>query len=447
MLVIIIGAGEVGYQLTRSLAEEALDVVVIEKDPVKLKRISDELDVATIVADGCSPSGLMEAGASKADMLVAVTDSDQVNMIACMLGKAMFTIPRKIARLRNPEFFNNEQLLSKGNLDIDPAISPEYEVGNAIIRRLEAPFAVDVEDFEDGAIKVIGFKVPESSPLIGKALKVIPTLVPSKRFLIGLIERQDKVTIPSGDDTVRPDDVIYMPVKKWEVGDAVRFIGASGKPAKRIMIAGGGRIGHYVAAAMETRADVKVIERDAERCKFMSQSLRKSIVLHGDGSDEKLLLQENISDMDAFVSVSNNEELNIMASVLAKRLGAKKTITIVNRTDFLHLARGLGLQAVLSPRIITANTILKYIRRGDILSLTALVEDMAEIIEARIGSGSKLVGKSLENAKLPKNSLVGAVIRGSKIIIPSGPDVIEAGDKVIIFTLKDSIRDVEKLLV
>jgi trk system potassium uptake protein TrkA len=445
MRVIVVGAGEVGYQITKFLAMEGIDVVVVEKDPKMIGRMSDELDVATIVAE-CSPQSLKEAGAEKADIFLAVTDSDETNMIACMLAKAMFNVPRKIARLRNPEYFRNEKLLSRENLDIDPAISPEMEVASAIIKLLETPFATDVEEFEDGIIKVIGFRIPEGSDLTGRPLKDIPALKPPKKFLIGIIERDGHVTIPSGDDTIEPDDVIYMPVKKWEVGDAIRFLGATAKPAKKIMIAGGGRIGYYIASHMERKADVKVIEHGAERCKFLIKNLSNSVVLHGDGSDESLLIEENIANMDAFVSVSNNEELNIMASVLANRLGAKKTVTIVNRTDYLSLGRGLGLQAVLSPRLITASSFLKYVRKGEIISLTAVAEDKAEIIEARIGDGSKLKGKSIEKANLPKAALVGAIIRDDQIIIPSGADVINEGDKVIIFTLRESIKDLGKLL-
>jgi trk system potassium uptake protein TrkA len=367
-------------------------------------------------------------------------------MIACMLAKAMFNVPRKIARLRNPEYFRNEKLLSRENLDINPAISPEMEVASAIIKLLETPFATDVEELEDGLIKVIGYRIPEGLEITGRPLMSIPALEPPKKFLIGIVERDGNVTIPSGEDTIEPGDVIYMPVKKWEVGDAIRFLGASAKPAKKVMIAGGGRIGYYIASHMERKADVKVIEQDAERCKFLIKNLGSSVVLHGDGSDESLLIEENIANMDAFVSVSNNEELNIMASVLAKRLGAKKTITIVNRTDYLSLGRGLGLEAVLSPRLITASSFLKYVRKGEILSLTAIAEDKAEIIEARIGNGSKLSGKTIENASLPKAALVGAIIRDEHIIIPSGADVINEGDKVIVFTLRESIKDLGKLL-
>jgi trk system potassium uptake protein TrkA len=341
MRVIIVGAGEVGYELAKFLSMEEVDIVVIDQDAKKLSRVSEELDVATIAADGLSPSGLREAGAENADMLLAVTNSDETNMIACMLGKAMFSIPRKIARIRNPEYFRNEQLLSRENLDIDPAISPEVEVATAIVRLLDASFASDVEDFEDGLIKIIGFRVPEASRLNDVDLKNVRALSPPKNFLIGMIERNGNVIIPTGDDRIRKDDTIFMPIRKWEVGDAIRFLGASAKPARRIMIVGGGRIGYYIASVMEAKADIKIIEMSAERCKYLSKSLEKSIVLHGDGSDESLLFEENIEGMDVFVSVSNNEELNIMSSLLAKRLGVKKTITLVTRTDYLSLADGL----------------------------------------------------------------------------------------------------------
>jgi trk system potassium uptake protein TrkA len=446
MRAIIIGAGEVGYQLTKFLSMEAIDVVVIEKDPSKIARITEELDVATIVADGLSPSAMKEAGADKADILLAVTNSDETNMISCLIAKAMYNIPRKIARIRDPEYFNNEKLLGKDNLDINPAISPELEVARAIIRLLEIPFASDVEEFEEGLIKVIGFKVPWDSALAGSSLRSFQEQ-PTRKFLIGIIERDGGVVIPSGDDIIRTEDVIYMPVKKWEVGDAMNFLGVSVRPTKKIMIVGGGRIGYYIASIMEPKADVKVIEADEERCKYLNKLLKRSIILHGDGSDEKLLKEENVSDMDAFVTVSNNEELNIMASVLATRLGARKTITIVNRTDYLSLAHGLGLHSVLCPRLITASSILKYVRRGDILSLTAVAEDRAEIIEARIGADSNFVGKALHKAGLPKSVLVGAIMRNEKIIIPTGADVIKEGDRLIIFTLRESIRDVEKLLI
>lgn len=443
MRVIIVGAGEVGYQIAKYLSLESIDVVVIDKDKDKLRRVIEDLDVAAVEGEGGSPSTLMDAEADKADIILAVTDKDETNMIACLLAK-VFNIPRKIARIRNPEYFNNERLLSSELLDIDPAINPELELAKTVEKLLELPLATDIEEFENGLIKIIGFKIPETAPLIGKTLKKVGNMY-DKKLLIGIIVREDKAIIPSGEDVIQEGDIIYVPVKKEEVVDTLSILGVSAKPAKKVMILGGGRTGYYIASDIEQKADVKIIEKEAERCKYLTKNLKKALVLHGDGVEQKLLVEENIKDMDAFVAVSNNDELNIMAALLAKKLGTKKTVAVVNKTDYILIAHNLGLQAALSPRLLTASTILRYVRRGDILSLTAVAEGKAEIIESRIGKTSPLVGKTLEEAQ-PKASLIGAIIRGKDLIIPSGSDKILEDDKVIIFTLKESIKDVEKIL-
>jgi trk system potassium uptake protein TrkA len=445
MRVIIVGAGEVGYQIAKVLTHEMIDVVVIERDSAKIRRMNEELDVAVVQGEGGDPATLKDAEAEKADLILAVTNSDETNMIACLLAKAMYNIPRKIARIRNPDYFFNKELLSKENLDINPAINPELEVARAISRLLEIPFATEVEDFEEGAIKVIGVKVPDHVPFLGKPLMKIGELTP-KRFLIGIIDREGKATIPSGRDTVKPGDIIYMPVRREDIGETASVLQVSTRPSKRVMILGGGKIGYYVASTMEHKADIRVIERDEERCNYLSQYLGKSLILHGDGTDQKLLTEENVDDMDVFVAVTNNEELNIMASVLAKKLGAKKAIAIVNKTDYIPLARSLGLQAVLSPRLITASTILRYVRRGDILSLTAVAGDKAEVIEARVNIASPLAGRKLRDARLPKAALIGTIIRGDDLFVPTGDDDIRPGDRLIVFTLRESVRDMEKLL-
>jgi len=442
MRVIIVGAGEVGYQIAKFLSLESLDVVVIDRDRNKIRRMAEEMDVAVVEGEGGSPSSLREAEADRADILLAVTDQDETNMIACLLAKAMFGIPRKIARIRNPEYFHNERLLM--NLDIDPAINPELEIAHAVARIIEAPFATDIQDFEGGLVKVIGFKLPETSPLIGKTLKQFGASA-GKKFLIGLIVRDGKTIIPAGDDVIKKGDIIYVPVKPDELQDTIALLGITMKPVKKIMILGGGKTGHYIASQIEDKADVKIIEKNEERCKFLSKNLRRSLILHADGTEQKVLTEENIGDMDAFVAVSNNDELNIMVSLLAKKLGAKKTVALVNKTDYIYLAHGLGLQSVLSPRLITAGTILRYVRRGDILSLTAIADAKAEIIEGRILKTSPLAGKTLEKAQ-PKASIIGAIIRGEKVTIPSGADTIMEDDKLIIFTLRESIKEVEKIL-
>lgn len=445
MRVIIVGAGEVGYQIAKFLSHEALDVIVIDKDKEKLRRIVEDIDVAVVEGEGGNPSTLREAEADKADIILAVTDKDETNMIACLLAKAMFGIPRKIARIRNPEYFYNEKLLSRENLDIDPAINPELELAKAVMRILEVPQATDIEEFEGGLVKVIGFKIPDGSSLIDKSLRKLGMTL-NKKILIGIILREDKTIIPKGSDVIRASDIIYMPIKKEEIEDTLTLFGISRKPIKRVMLLGGGRTGYYISSAIEQKADVKIIEKDLERCKFLTKNLRKTLVLHGDGTEQKILIEENVGDMDAFIAASNNDELNIMVSLFAKKLGAKKTIAVVNKTDYMLLAHSLGLQSVLSPRLITASTILRYVRRGDILSLTAIAEAKAEIIEGRIGKISPLIGKTLEQTQ-PDKSIIGAIIRGEEVIIPSGSDKIIEGDKLIIFTLRESIKDVEKILI
>lgn len=442
MRAIIVGAGEVGYQIAKFLSLESLDVVVIDKDRNKTSRIADEIDIAVINGEGGSPSALKEAEADRADILLAVTDQDETNMIACLLAKAMFGIPRKIARIRNPDYFSNQQLLK--TLDIDPAINPELEIASAIVRILEAPFASEIEDFEGGLVKVIGFKIPETSPLIGKSLKKFGA-DKGKKFLIGLIVRDEKTFVPSGDDTIKLGDIIYVPVRPHELLQTASLLGITMIPVKRVMILGGGRTGYYIASRIEQKYEVKIIERNEERCKFLSQNLSRSLVLHADGTEQKVLLEENIGDMDIFVSVSNNDELNIMVSLLAKKLGVKKTVTLVNKTDYIPLAHGLDIQSVLSPRLITASTILRYVRRGDILNLTAIADAKAEILEGRISKTSPLIGKTLQKIQ-PKDSIIGAIIRGNQVTIPSGQDVFQEEDKLVVFTLRESIQRVEKML-
>ncbi len=443
MRVIIVGAGEVGFQIAKFLSAENIDVVVIDKAKEKLSRITEKLDVAVIEGEGGAPSVLKEAGADKADILLAVTDMDETNMIACLVAKVMFQIPRNVARIRNLEYIGNKRLLD--SLGINPAISPEIEAANAVIRLLEFPFAADVEDFEGGKVKVIGFKVAPDSKLADKVLK---HLVPAdSKILIGAIQRGENIIIPSGESIIRKDDIIFLPVKTEDMELVSREIGGFVQPVKSLMIVGGGRVGYYVAKTMEERnLNIKVIEKDPERCKFLLKSLKKCVILRGDGSDQKLLEEENIEDMGIFAALSNNEELNIMASLLAKSLGVKKVLTIVNKTDYLPLANNIGLEGVLSPRLITAGTILRYVRRGNILSLTTVAEGKAEIMEAQVKDGSVLIGKTLLKIGLPKHSLIGAIIRGDDVIIPSGSDKILAEDKLIIFTLRESIRQVEKLL-
>jgi len=445
--VLIVGAGEVGYHIASFLSAEKLEVVVIDSNRENLKRIGNELDVATIEGHGGSPAILKEAGADNADILLAVTNSDETNMIACLIAKALFNVKRKIARIRDTEYLNNAILLNKYNLDIDPAISPELESAKAIARLIEVPLASVVEDFEDGIIKVVGYKIPHDSHLLG------PTLADLKqkmgfRFLIGIIQRDESIIIPTGRDKLKLGDIIYFPVMQGLVEETMSFvIGERVKPVKNVMLVGGGRIGYNVALHFDdTDINIKIIERDAERCKYLSKTLKKAVILHGDGTDRSLLDEENVKDMEVFAALSNNEELNIMASLLAKRQGVRRVITIVNRTDYISLANSLGIESVISPRLTTASSILRYARMGEILSLTAIAEDKAEILEAGVKHKAVLGNVRLMDARIPKGALIGAIIRGDEVIIPSGEDVIMEGDRIIVFAIRKVIKDIEKII-
>ncbi|MCD6547920.1 MAG: Trk system potassium transporter TrkA [Thermodesulfobacterium sp.] len=445
MRVIIVGAGEVGYNIAKFLIHEEIDVVIIDRDGEKLKKISEELDIATIEGEGSDPSVFKEAGAKNADILIAVTNSDETNMIACLLGKAMFDIKRRIARIRNPDYFFNKELLGKDYLDIDPAINPEFETAKAILRILEIPFATEVIEFEGGKIVVAGLKIPTQSKVNNKELKYLRSII-NKDFIIGIVKRNEDIIVPRGEDVIKEGDVVYIPLKKEEAMEIAKAFDIPVFPTQKIMIVGGGRIGYYIAKELEGKVDVKIIEKNEEKCKFLSKNLSKALILYGDGTDKDLLLEENIKDMDAYITVSGNDEMNIMGALLAKKLGVKKVIALVNKPDYIPLAYELGVQSVLSPRLLTASIILRYLRKGDVLSLTAVAENKVEIMEVLGSYKSSIVNKALKDIKFPKNAVIGAIVRGGEIIIPKGEDIIKEGDKLVIFALKDSIKDVEKLL-
>jgi len=445
MRTIIIGAGEVGYQVAKYLAIEGVEVVLIDKDGNKLKKIAEELDVGVIEAEGGDPNALKKAGADNADLLLAVTNSDETNMIACLLAKSMFNVKKKIARIRNPDYYFNKILLSKENLDIDSVINPELEAANAIIRLLEIPFASEVLEFERGKVLIIAYKIPENSYLIGKKLKELRSSI-KKDFIIGIIVRDEEVIIPRGEDYIKQGDLIYLLVKKEDINEIAKIFGEAEKIDKKIMIVGGGRIAFYIASNIEEKAEIKIIEKNSEKCRILSEKLNNSLVLCGDGTDKNLLLQENIQDMDVFIATSHSDELNIMSCLLAKKLGVRRTIAIVNKSEYVSLAHHLGIQSVINPRLLTASMILRYIRKGQILSLSAIGEHEAEIMEVELEPISYNINKPLEKIKFPKNTIIGIIIRGKKIILPSGKDILYEKDRVIFFTHKDSIKSLEKLL-
>ncbi|MBE9504856.1 MAG: Trk system potassium transporter TrkA [Proteobacteria bacterium] len=448
MQIIIIGAGEVGYSIAEILSRENKDVVVIDADAARLKRVSDGLDIKTVCGSGSNPKVLSMAGLNQADMLIAVTDSDEVNMIACLIAGSQANIPVKIARIRNPEYAENTTILDKKHLNIDLAISPERAAADVILNILAVPHASSVAEFFEGKVKLFSLKVNSGCPVIGKLLKDLPFLHPGSNVLIPAICREGKIIIPRGNDLILEGDEVYTITASENVSRVISFFGFDADKGRRVMIAGGGRIGHYLAKKLEKQGiSVKIVERCEAKCEEIAEDLKKTVVLNGDVSEQDLLTEENISNMDYFIAVTNDDEVNILSSILAKQMGAKTVITLVNKATYIPLTSQVGIDVALSPRLSTVSGILQYARRGKILSLTSIHEEDAEAIEVIALETSDIVNKPLKDIKEPKGAIIGAIEREGRVIIPKGEDVVLPGDRVLIFTLRASIKDVEKSLM
>jgi len=448
MQVLIIGAGEVGFNIAEILSRENKDVVVIDSDESRLKRVSDGLDIKTVCGSGSDPQTLSDAGLNRTDMLIAVTDSDEINMIACLIAGSQSNIPVKIARIRNPQYAENTTILDKNHLDIDLAISPERAAADGILKVLDVPYATSVSDFFDKRVKLFSLKISENCPVLGRKLKELSFLHPGEKVLIPAIRRDEKIIIPRGNEPIIAGDEVYAITETANVGRVVKSFGFEVEKVKRVMITGGGRIGLYLAKNLEDRGiGVKIIEIDEKRCETIAAELKKTVVLNGDVSEKELLIEENISDMDHYIAVTNDDETNILSSVLAKQIGAKRVVTLVNKASYIPLTSTVGIDVAISPRLSTVSGILQHARRGKVLSVTSIHEEDAEAIEVIALETSDIVNKPLKEIKYPKGAIIGAIEREGQVIIPKGEDIILPGDKVLIFTLRSSVPDVEKALM
>jgi trk system potassium uptake protein TrkA len=445
MKIIIVGAGEVGFHSAQRLSNENQDVVLIDNDPDKIKRITDNLDVQALLGSGTSPGILKSGGIIDADMVVAATDSDEVNLITCLLAGHMNHYILKVARVRNPEYLDENELFGKELLGIDQIINPESVMVDKIRNLIMVPRASDVIDFVDGKVILIGITIKSDSPFVDRQLLSFSD--PEKRFLIGTIVRGEKVFIPRGDDKFQANDMIYIVVKSDECEGVLDFFGIKREVLHRVIIVGGGQTGTALANSLDsTRLSVRIIEKDTDRCAKLSEMLDRVTVIKGDGTDRTLLLEENIGDVDYLVAVTGDEESNVLISLLAKELGAKKTITRINKLSYIPLVSAIGIDTVVSTRLSTVRAILQYIRRGKIISVAPLKGEHAEAIEAEALATSEIVDKPLAKVRFPKGTLVGAIIRNDEIIIPSGDSIVRDKDHLIIFTLREAITQLEKLL-
>jgi len=440
--IIIIGAGKVGCQIAKTLSSEKHDVTLIEKDDVIRQSAQNSLDVLTILGNGANVRTLEEAGIKQADMIIAVTSSDEVNMIACMTAK-QFGVPQKIARIRNPEYLY-ANALSREKLGIDLTINPERATAREIVKLLKSPINVaQVQSFAGGKVQLFELKVEESFPFINQQLKAITFKYP---ILVAAIYRNDKIIIPGGEEKIIAGDNLYVLIKKDYFLELNEIFNQKPLSVQNVIILGGSRIG-IQAALILTKLGIstKLIERDKEKCEKIAESLPHTLVINGDGTNIDLLKSEGVETTDGFVAVTGFDEDNLLVALLAKHLGAKKVIAKVDRTNYIPILEKIGVDAVVNPRMTTASAILRFIRRGKIISLTLLKEGEAEVIELIVSPHSKIINTPLRKANLPQNSIIGAIVRQDEVIIPHGDDIIQPEDKIIIFALSSDIKRIEKI--
>ncbi|MDY0042024.1 MAG: Trk system potassium transporter TrkA [Desulforhabdus sp.] len=448
MRIIIVGAGEVGFHIAQRLAFENKEVVVIDKRAEALKRFADLLDVQTVQGSGSSPSVLEESGIRGADTFLAVTDSDETNLVACLFANAIEPGIVKFARIRDEDYTKHWPELVQKSLNIHTVINPEVEVVKTIEKSLTVPDAEHVSDFAEGKIKLIGLRVAAGSPVVGECLQDLRQKTGELRFIIAAIFRNERLIVPIGKDRVKAGDLLYFVCGTDQLEKVLKIFGSRSDPIRHILIVGGGNIGLRLALELEERQyHVRLVEIDRERCGSLAERLRHTIVLHGDGTDQELLEEENIREIDVAISLTGNEEANVLSSLLAKSLGAKRTMTRINKFHYIPIIGAIGLGQIVSPRLSAINSIVLHVRKGKVLSSVSLKGEQAEVLEAVALETSGIVERPLKDLHFPRGAIVLAILRGEKSIIPNGESIVHPGDRVIILSTRKNIARVEEELM
>ena len=449
MKIIILGAGQVGSSVATNLASEANDITVVDENAAVLQDLQDRLDIRTVIGLASHPDTLAQAGADDADMLIAVTNSDETNMIACQVAYTLFHTPTKIARVRSVEYLKYQRLFSQEALPVDVLISPEQLVTDYIQRLIENPGALQVLDFADGKVQLVAVHAYHGGPLVGHELRDLKEHMPGIDARVASIFRKGQQITPEGDTIIEVDDEVFFVAARKHIRAVMGELRKKDKPVRRVILAGGGNIGLRLASAIEGRNQVKIIERNPERAKRLSEILDKSIVLLGDAADEELLIEENIENTDVFCALTNDEEANILSAMLAKRLGARKVMSLINRASYVNLVQSGTIDVAISPQQATIGSLLKHVRRGDVVMVHSLRRGAAEAIEAVAHgdhSSSRVVGRTIDEIKLPRGTTIGAIVRGEEVIMAHHDTVIKTDDHVILFLSdKKCIQKVEQL--
>ena len=449
MKIIICGAGQVGSSIAQQLAREGNEVTIIDQNAELISDINDKFEVKAIKGYASHPDVLAKAGLAEADMIIAVTCSDEVNMIACQVAYTLFKVPVKIARVRHRDYLKTEwkSLYSSSHLPIDFIISPEMEVAEAILRRLHAPGAIDTLPFADDILKVIAIRCEQNCPMNNLPVSIIKNRLSSVNQRIIAIVHQNKLQLPKDNMILHPDDIVYSACDSKDIQETLRLFGHEEKEARRIVILGGGNIGFYIAQSLEddnfdTR--VQIIEFDKERGEKIAQELEDTTVISGSGLDKEILIESGIETAETIICVTNDDKTNILSSLLAKRYGCERSISLVNNNSYIPLLGKLGVDVVINPRESTISSILQHIRLGKIRDIHSIRDGAAEIIEAEVVTGSEIIGKSITSLRTPKNVLIAAIIRNNKIIFPDDDTVMIENDHVIIICQSDAIKKVEQ---
>jgi len=450
MKIIILGAGQVGLSMAEILSRENNDVTLVDNDSSQLEGVQDRLDIRTIEGSASHPNILEQAGGRDADLILAVTNQDEVNMAACQIAYSLFRTPTKIARIRSASYLSHPDIFCDQAIPIDLIINPEEIITQQVLRLIEYPGALQVVDFADGQIQLIGVRAYFGGPLVGHELGELRNHLPTAKTRVAAIYRQNQAIIPHGDTVIEPDDEVFFVADHDDIRGVMNELRLVEKTGNRIMLAGAGNIGLRLAQALEkSHYQVKLIESDRSRARRVAELLDQTVVLHGSAADEDLLTQENIENVEAFCSITNEDEANILSAMLSKRLGARRAMALVNRSAYVDLVESKMLDIAISPKIVTVGILLTHIRRADTVAVHSLRRGAAEVIEIVAHgdpSSSRVVGKKIDQIQFPPGTTLGAILRSNEVITAFKDTVIEPEDHVIIFVIdKRHIPEVEKL--